>query len=143
MKEFLLELRRRHKLSQSEMAEKLFVTRQAVSRWECGETIPNIDTLKLIAENFSVSIDELLGVSHQNICQSCGMPLTDEALRAAEPDGSLSAKYCRWCYADGQFVSDCTMEEMIEHCVPLMHWDDADQCRTYLKNLLSTLERWQ
>ena len=49
MKEILLELRRRHKLSQSEMAEKLFVTRQAVSRWECGETIPNIDTLKLIA----------------------------------------------------------------------------------------------
>ena len=143
MKEILLELRRRHKLSQSEMAEKLFVTRQAVARWECGETIPNSDTLKQIAETFGVSVDELLGVSRRNICQSCGMPLNDEALRATESDGSLSAKYCRWCYSDGHFVSNCTMEEMIEHCIPLMHWDDTDQCRSYLTNLLATLERWQ
>ena len=37
-------LRKKEGLSQNEMAERLFVTRQAVSRWECGETTPNLET---------------------------------------------------------------------------------------------------
>ena len=45
----ILKLRKHLNLSQNEFAEKLSVTRQAVSRWENGETVPNIDTLKLIA----------------------------------------------------------------------------------------------
>jgi ribose-phosphate pyrophosphokinase len=57
----IAELRRSHKLSQEEFAEKLFVTRQAVSRWETGETLPNTDTLKLISRTFDVSINSLLG----------------------------------------------------------------------------------
>ena len=47
-KDILYELRTKKGLSQEELAEKIFVTRQAVSRWENGETIPNIDTLKLL-----------------------------------------------------------------------------------------------
>jgi transcriptional regulator with XRE-family HTH domain len=43
------------------MAGRLFVTRQAVSRWENGETMPNIDTLKLISAEFGILIDNLLG----------------------------------------------------------------------------------
>ena len=58
-KDMILNLRKDLGLSQDEFAEKLFVTRQAVSRWENGETIPNIDTLKLIAETFHVSVDHL------------------------------------------------------------------------------------
>ena len=46
-KDIIYELRTKKGLSQEELAEKIFVTRQAVSRWETGETIPNIDTLKL------------------------------------------------------------------------------------------------
>ena len=46
-KDILLTLRKKKGLSQDEMAEKLFVTRQAVSRWETGETVPNIGTLKI------------------------------------------------------------------------------------------------
>lgn len=60
-KEVILDLRKKLKLSQDEFAARLFVTRQAVSRWETGETIPNIDTLKLIAKTFDISVDELLG----------------------------------------------------------------------------------
>ena len=45
-KDVLLELRTRNGLSQDELAEKVFVTRQAVSRWENGETVPNTETLK-------------------------------------------------------------------------------------------------
>ena len=55
----ILELRKSLSLSQDEFAEKLLITRQAVSRWENGETIPNTDTLKLIAETFNVSADYL------------------------------------------------------------------------------------
>lgn len=55
-------LRRQNNLTQDEFAQKLFVTRQAVSRWENGETIPSVDTLKLISSIFSVPINTLVDV---------------------------------------------------------------------------------
>lgn len=48
-KDILKKIRTDHQITQDEMAEKLAVTRQAVSRWEQGESIPNIDTLKQIS----------------------------------------------------------------------------------------------
>ena len=54
-KDVIQELRAQKGLSQEELAAKLFVTRQAVSRWETGETIPNTDTLKLLSKLFDVS----------------------------------------------------------------------------------------
>ena len=53
-KDVILELRNRSGLSQEALAEKLFVTRQAVSRWETGETIPNAEALKLLSKLFDV-----------------------------------------------------------------------------------------
>lgn len=51
-KEILCQLRNRKGMSQDELAEKVFVTRQAVSRWENGETMPNVETLKLLSKVF-------------------------------------------------------------------------------------------
>lgn len=68
----ILELRKGLSLSQDDFAQKLLVTRQAVSRWESGDTIPNVDTIKLIAKTFEVSVDYLLG-HPAGQCQSCGM----------------------------------------------------------------------
>ena len=68
-KEILYELRTKKGMSQDEVAEKVFVTRQAVSRWENGETVPNTETLKLLSELFGVSINTLLGAPRQLICQ--------------------------------------------------------------------------
>ena len=48
-------------------------------------------------------------------CQSCGMLLTDHVL-GTNADGSKNEDYCIYCYKDGKFLQDCTMEEMIEHC---------------------------
>ena len=48
-------------------------------------------------------------------CQSCGMPLTDEIL-GTNADGSKNEDYCIYCYRDGKFLQDCTMDEMIQHC---------------------------
>ena len=51
----------------------------------------------------------------QKFCQSCGMPLTNELL-GTNADGSKNEDYCIYCYKDGKFLQDCTMDEMIEHC---------------------------
>ena len=74
-KDIILELRMKKRLSQEALAEKVFVTRQAVSRWENGETISNIDTLKLLSKLFDVSINTLLGSPRELVCQCCGMLL--------------------------------------------------------------------
>ena len=58
--EKLQELRKQRKLTQEELAEALFVSRTAISKWESGRGYPNIDSLKAIAKFFSVTIDELL-----------------------------------------------------------------------------------
>ena len=51
----------------------------------------------------------------QKFFQSCGMPLTNDVL-GTNADGSKNEDYCMYCYKDGQFLQDCTMDEMIEHC---------------------------
>ena len=88
-KDILLSLRKQKGLSQDDLAEKVFVTRQAVSRWENGETTPNIDTLKLLSKLYDVSINTLLGAPRQLVCQCCCMPLEDSTL-SRENDGSFN-----------------------------------------------------
>ena len=104
-KDIICELRAKKGLSQEELAEKIFVTRQAVSRWETGETIPNIDTLKLLSGLFDVSINTLLGSPRELICECCGMPIDDSNL-GREKNGLLNEEYCKWCYADGKYTLD-------------------------------------
>ncbi|MBQ8802794.1 MAG: helix-turn-helix transcriptional regulator [Tyzzerella sp.] len=55
----LLELRKSNNLSQNALAEKLHVSRQAISRWETGKTVPDIETLKQLSVLYNVSLDEL------------------------------------------------------------------------------------
>ena len=49
-------------------------------------------------------------------CQSCGMPLMCNEDCGTDANGSINFDYCKYCYADGKFLQDCTMDEMIEHC---------------------------
>ncbi|MCL2434215.1 MAG: helix-turn-helix domain-containing protein [Clostridia bacterium] len=142
-KDIMLDLRQKHGLTQDEMAEKLFVTRQAVSRWETGETQPNTETLKVISKTFDVSINTLLGQPQKLQCQSCGMPLHDDATLSKEADGAFNESYCKWCYADGHYLTECTMDEMIEQILPHMNWPDADKAREFLRGQLPGLKRWQ
>ena len=64
-------------------------------------------------------------------CQSCGMPLTEDVL-GTNADGSKNEDYCMYCYRDGHFLQDCTMEEMIEHCAQLM--EQREQCDACIDN---------
>ena len=49
-------------------------------------------------------------------CQSCGMPLTSKADCGTNADGSTNFDYCKYCYQEGKFLQDMTMEEMADHC---------------------------
>lgn len=142
-KDIILELRTKSRLSQEELAEKVNVTRQAVSRWETGETIPNIDTLKLLSKLFDVSINTLLGAPRKLICQCCGMPLDDSTI-SKEPDGSFNEEYCKWCYTDGKFVYT-SLEELLDFLSGHMSnesWS-PEQVRTYLEAQLPQLNHWK
>ena len=88
-KDIIIQLRTARGLSQDALAEQVFVTRQAVSRWENGETVPNTDTLKRLSKLFDVSINTLLGSPRKLVCQCCGMPLED-SITSREPDGSFN-----------------------------------------------------
>ena len=79
-KDVITTLRKQHNWTQEELGERVFVTRQAVSRWENGETIPNIEALKVLSKVFDVSINTLLGSPEKLICQCCGMELEDSIL---------------------------------------------------------------
>ena len=59
--EKLQKLRKEQNLTQEELAEKLFVSRTAISKWESGRGYPSIDSLKVIAKYFHITIDELIG----------------------------------------------------------------------------------
>ena len=104
-KDVILKLRTQMGLSQEDLAQKVFVTRQAVSRWENVETIPNIDTLKLLSRLFDVSINTLLGAPRELVCKCCGMTLDDTDI-SREKDGNFNEEYCKWCYADGEYNLD-------------------------------------
>lgn len=77
----LQELRKQRGLTQEQLAASLYVSRTAVSKWESGRGYPNIESLKMIAGFFSVTLDELLS--------------RDEVLTIAQEDGKCREKYFR------------------------------------------------
>ena len=56
----LVQLRKLHSLSQEDLAEKLSVSRQTVSKWESGESLPDIEKCRVLADLFEVSLDDLV-----------------------------------------------------------------------------------
>ncbi len=141
-KTIIFDLRTKHGLSQDELAEKLYVTRQAVSRWETGETVPNTETLKLLSKLFDVSINTLLGSPRKLICQCCGMPL-DESSISKEVDGTFNEEYCKWCYTDGAFVYN-SLEQLTDFLVEHMSNEEwpPEQARVYFESELPKLGHW-
>lgn len=141
-KEIIFELRKQNNLTQDELAEKTFVTRQAVSKWESGEAIPNTETLKLLSKLFNVSINTLLGSPQKLICQCCGMPLDDSSI-SKEPDGTFNEEYCKWCYANGDFVYK-DMDVLINFLAEHMSNDNwpKEQAKAYFETQIPKLKYW-
>lgn len=143
--ETLSKLRKERGITQEELAAKLYVTRQAVSRWEHGETTPSIDMTKLIARVLEVPISRLLEMPSAPVCQSCGMPIADPSDWGTESDDSASSEYCRHCYHKGSFTYDASMDDLIESCAPFLVQHSGmtlDEAISLMGALLPSLKRW-
>ena len=142
--EKLIAIRRTHHLTQEQLAAKLFVTRQAVSRWERGEVTPGIDMMKLIAAVTGEPLSHLLEMP-EHYCQSCGMVLTPDDC-GTDAAGTATDHYCKWCYDHGEYTYETTMEAMIEDCAPRLAQNTGmslDEAVSLMGAVLPQLERWR
>ncbi|MBP1991101.1 effector binding domain-containing protein [Paenibacillus eucommiae] len=79
------------------------------------------------------------------VCQSCGMPMPDEALYGTDKENNKVTEYCKYCYEDGAFTQpELTLGEMIEVCVPIMVKEGMEEqaARTMMQSYLPNLKRW-
>lgn len=96
-------------------------------------------------------IPEPMKTTEMKICQSCGMPLQCAGHIGTEKDGLPNEDYCIFCYKEGAFVCECTMEELIEQCAPfheqIRHEDGRSYTReeavTFMQELFPKLKRWK
>ena len=82
----------------------------------------------------------------ENICQSCGMMMSSEDY-GKNTDESINKEYCKYCFPNGKFGKDETMEEMIESCIPFWINDSdcktAEDARSKMLKIFSNLKRWK
>jgi radical SAM superfamily enzyme len=82
----------------------------------------------------------------EQICQSCAMPIEDEDLKGTNKDGSKNEDYCTYCYQNGEFTSQVTMEEMVEICIPHTVdggvYPDKETAREEMTAFFPQLKRW-
>jgi len=80
-------------------------------------------------------------------CQSCAMPIGgNEEILGTNADGSKNPDYCIYCYKDGKYTSEISMDEMIDFCAPYMAENDEsmteESARMQLKQIMPNLKRW-
>lgn len=83
---------------------------------------------------------------NQTFCQSCAMPMNDETMMGTNADGSKNPEYCSYCYQNGAFTADISMEQMIDFCVgPMVEHNDGmtkEQARSMMQEYFPKLKRW-
>ena len=79
------------------------------------------------------------------ICQSCGMPITAEEQLGTNKDGSVNSDYCKYCYKDGKFIDDVSMEKYVEMCSEFgaQAGMTNEEMKEYCAKLFPTLKRWK
>ena len=84
-------------------------------------------------------------------CQSCGMPMDNPELFGTNNDGTKNEDYCVYCFKDGGFIKDLTMDEMIETCLEYIDEFNkdsekkmtVDEAKISMKEYFPTLKRWK
>lgn len=144
-------VREKEGLTQQQLADKLFVTRQAVSRRERGRTMPDLDTLKKLAQLFGVDARTLLGLDAGAVCQSCGTALRTWDDLGTDAHGAPDLAFCAYCMRQGAFGPETTLEQMVEsNLASLDRFNKengtnytVDEARAILLEYLGTLKRWR
>lgn len=85
------------------------------------------------------------------ICQSCGMPMMAEEQFGTNDDGSMNTEYCTYCYQDGAFTGNYTMNEMIDHNLEFLDEFNKDverpftreEARAEMRKFFPTLKQWK
>lgn len=82
---------------------------------------------------------------NNKICQSCGMPLNNKEELGTNKDGTINDDYCKYCYKDGEFIDDVSMEEYIEMCSKYGYQAGMTnkEMKTHCEKLFPTLKRWK
>lgn len=146
IKDVLPQIRKERGITQEELARKVFVTRQAVSRWENGETTPSIDMTKLLAIALDVPVMRLIDMPQEPSCQCCGTPFSVPNMpNGTDANGAENPHYCKWCYDEGAFAVE-TMDEVIEQSAPYLAQATGvslDEAVSFMGVLLPTLDRWK
>ena len=86
-------------------------------------------------------------MEERKFCQCCAMPLDKPEDQGTEADGSPSADYCSYCYKDGKFAGEMTMEQMIDFCAPMMAQANPgmteEQAKARMHQFFPMLKRWK
>ncbi len=118
-----------------------------------GVEDPEYCVLKFIPKAHIYWIDNVFvkdGKYLNRFCQSCGMPMRTDDQLGTRADGSAHEDYCCYCYQNGAFTQDCTMDQMIAHCVQFLkefnkdsntHFTEAEAI-AQMKAYFPHLKRW-
>jgi uncharacterized protein (DUF169 family) len=91
--------------------------------------------------------DEKMATNEMKFCQSCAMPMENSEVYGTNADGSKNEDYCQYCYQNGAFTSEQTMEEMIETCIPFVSkgdpYPDEESARKAMQEFFPQLKRWK
>ena len=81
----------------------------------------------------------------EKICQSCAMPMNDESVYGTNRDGSKNPDYCIYCYKNGEFIDQVSMQEYIEKKIPFSSQANMtpEQMRHHCETIFPTLKRWK
>lgn len=115
---------------------------------QIAQNCENVDTgCQGLSDIMGASQTEEDITMEQKFCQSCGMPLNDPSLCGTESGGTPSEHYCKYCYQDGAFTGDMTMEQMVDFCVPIMvkeHPELTEQeVKAQMMKFFPSLLRWK
>lgn len=139
----LRQLREAALMTQADLADRVHVTRQAVSRWENDETVPGPDLLVTLSSLFGVSVDALLESPVIQYCQCCGMPM-EPSIFGKDKEGNPDPRYCKWCLEDGTFAYT-EVDQMLDFLVTHMPVEgcDEEQSRLFYRKGLEQLPYWK
>lgn len=86
-------------------------------------------------------------MKNEKYCQSCGMPMTEKEHFGVNADGTLNSDYCCYCWENGEFTRDWTMEQMIDFCLEFEkdsgRYQNSEEARKAMLKWFPTLARWK